>query len=323
MPEELEAPEIGVGPTQAPAASEEPSGEGTPSLLAPEEEAAPAPPSPEPDAGPAPEFDLKTVDFRRDKPEDWPDEYREALTHQQNQFKAVQGDRGRELSDFQRREESLDARERELNERESRVNQAPPPAATPPEGAPDKRTLEQMEDMIDDPNTDQNTRNALKLVTTAMKEEMAEALAPIQKTLESYSDVEQAVTSMTGKEQQDHLDALQGQINEAVDAHDAADIDRYSDGIRRLIGVDEKYARVAPPMLNPATGEAHTVLSAYEALSGITGAAAALARTEDQEIRDEAKEGAAELPAVGSPPGEPLSEAEIRAQVKALGFGQP
>lgn len=327
MPEEeVEAPELGFGPVETEPGDAETSDAEPSALLSPEEDESlePAPPAAtsDDDAGPAPAFDLSTVDFRRDKPEDWPEEYREALTKQQRQFKDVQGDRGRELADQRRREEALIAREQALIERERKT--ATPAVPSLEATASAGQRAEKIAELLDNPELDKDTRSALMLIARSIEEAKAYTDAQLeqyQPLLETFPEVQRVVGSMTAAEKANQRIALMTEVDEAVAEYSGAEIDTHSDFIMRALGLEKRgteYERVAPPLVNPATGQPHTVKSAYELAAGITGQAAQAARSEEKQIREEAKAGAAELTAVGSPPGEPLSEDQVKAKVREI-----
>jgi len=326
MPDEQDAPELGFGPVETEPGDAETSEAEPSALLSPEEDESPEPAPPpatsDDDAGPAPAFDLETVDFRRDKPEDWPDEHRAWLTKHHNQFKAVQGDRGREVADHRRREEALNAREQAIIDRERAPATPAAPAPGTATGAAEKQ--EAIAKLLENPDLDTDTRSALMLMVRSIEEAKAYTDAQLeqyQPLLESVPEVQKVVGSMTAAEKARERTALMDEVDDAVGAYSGADIDNHSDFIMRTLGLEKhgtEYVKVSTPLSNPATGLPHTVTSAYELSAGITGQAAQDARDEEERIRREAKEGAAELPAVGSPSGMPLSEEETRAKVREI-----
>lgn len=327
MPEELEAPGLGFGPDEADPGADETSDSAPADLLSPDEDESPKPaPSPTPsddDAGPAPAFDLSTVDFRRDKPEDWPEEHRGWLTKQQEQFKAVQGNRGREIADQRRREEALNAREQAIIDRERAGSAAQRAPAAQGADAADSQA-EQIAELLKNPDLDKDTRSALMLMVRSIEEAKAYTdaqLAQYQPLLKTVPEVERVVGSMTAADKARQRHALMAEVDEAIAAYSGADIDNNSEFIMRTLGLERRgndYERVVPALINPATGVAHTVKSAYELVAGITGEAARMARDEDRRIRNKAKDEAAELPTVGSPSDGPLSEEQTRARVREI-----
>ena len=320
LPDEAEAPEdIGIGPQDAADADDAatPPGGSQEPLLAGDDDTDPADASPEPEET-GPSAFWKTVDLRRVKVDDVPEEHRDAVEALQKQYKDAQRTGGRTLADLERQKQALDERERQLTARETGTT---PPVGTPPAGAltaTQAAADRKVSALIVDPGTDADTRNALVTMQKLIREELEPLRNEVKPLLDKFPEIQQAVGSMASKERQGHLDSLQTEIDTAIEAHSAEDIDRHSDAICRIVGLDGDFNRVADPMTNAATGEPHTVLTAYEMITGETAAAAQRARTEDEQIRDGAKEGASELSAVGSPPGELRSEDDYKAEVRRI-----
>jgi len=342
-----QAPDLGIGP--APESPDDTPEEQRPPMFAPEsaesvpsdgvpgaqkegpaeskesgsEDGKQKPKEPEP-------FDWKKVDFRRTKPEDVPEEHRPEYEAMLKQFKAVQGDSTRRLEDVTRRERAVDAKLQRVESLIDRLEKTPAattqaPAKAAAEAA--EQVQEEVDDLLANPELDDETRDAVKLMDTRAQKAVAKVQSALDNLMEKLKVVDQiapTIQQMTNKQKADVEQARNALIMEAVDVY-GSDIDTYSTEIRDAMGWDSNSNPIPGrvPWQNRATGKSHTPKTLYELFSGKTAQAALSARQEDEEIKGEAKKKAAGVPASASPKPKDgkLSESEGRSAVKALGFG--
>lgn len=323
MPDVAEAPEdLGLGPApESPGKTTERA-----PLFSGDELAEPAPSQSAPDTSDSPAaeteaFDWEKVDFRRAKEDDVPETQRPLFRALQKQVRAAQGDRTRELQDIQRREQALNERWQRVEALERRIDtmqQQPKPMT-----AAERRKVAEL---LNDPSTDQDTRQALMLVDELLKERFQELVGDRFKDLDElkqiFPQVQQAVSQMTQAQRNDHLKVLQTQVVEAQGAY-GDDINQYSDDIRVLMGLDGNWMPVGAPRTNRATGKPYTVKEAYELFAGITAQKAQEAREQDRQIRTQSKRAASSPSSTTkAPPTGALSESEALSQIRNLGFGR-
>lgn len=323
MPEEsvVDAPDIGLGnPSETPDTSEQVAEGG---LFAPEPDAS----APSSDAADSPnastadtDFDWDKVDLRRARPEDVPEQYRPQFKVMQKQVKAMQAESTRQMQDLQRREQDLQSRSSEMETLKQQIAQLQQ-AQQQPMTAEQKQKVAQL---LNDPNTDAETRQALMLVDTLLQERFQELVGDKLAKLEELQGVvpqfQQFVDTMTKQQYKAHFDGLATQVQEAKADH-GDDVNAYADDIKRIMGLGEDWMPSGRPMINRATGEPYTIKSAYEFLSGKTAQQSQQARAEDLRIRTEAKKSVSQGPASTAPPNNGgLSESELDAELGKLGW---
>lgn len=329
MPDEIigDSDDLGIGPTiQDPAQKDTPAPPPAPLLAPPQEKSQAAPPESAPDdqkTGLPEKVDWSKVNFRRGKETDVPESHREEFRHRQREWREYQAENSRREQDISRREQDLEARQHDLETRmsrleqiEKRLSEAPP---TPTNQAEAGRAARRVSDMLKDPELDEDTRSALELMQQAFEELWTERMGD---RLEKIDKIVPRIEQMEVNEAQTFRTNLRSQIDEA-EALYGTDINEYTVLIRRALGLSSQWKQVDEPIINPATGQPHTVTSLYELFSGITARKAATMRAEDADIRDSFKKAAAPAASRPSPPATgDISESEARAELRSAGFGR-
>lgn len=337
-PEETaaDAPDIGIGPANPETTQKEQTPPAT--FLAPPESTPAAtlessPEKPE-KAGPSKPIDWTKVDFRRGKETDLPEEHREEFRRRQEDWKAYQSENSRREADLRRREQEIESRERRNEEHtkrleaiETRLSSAPSTEATK-----DKieQTQEQIDDLLAQPDLDPDVKDAIQMVDKRLDfklKQINDKLKLLEDTLPKIETLTQAQQQEARTRQAQDRAEFVKQIQDARDLY-GEDIDAYSDEIAERCGYqwDAKagqWVRFRAARTNRATGEPHTVMSAYEHEAGITARKAAALREEDEKIRKKAKSGALPASTSSTPPATgDLTETDARAMARELGFGR-
>lgn len=321
MPEEsvVDAPDIGLGnPSEIP--DNDTGSEG--GLFAPEpDESEPSSDAADDqDASPAEaSFDWNKVDLRRASRNDVPEQYRAQFDVMQNHVKSIQAEGSRRMQDIQQREQQLQQRQREIDEVKAQV-------AALQAQRPTTQQQRKVAELLNDPNTDVETRQALTLVDTLLKERFEEMVGDRFKKVDEFQktlpQMQHFVQQMADARHKEHFDGLAQQVKDAKGEYGDA-VNAYADDIRHLLGMNEDWQPVAQPRVNRATGQPHTIRTAYELLAGVTAQASQVARAEDQRIRTSAKRSVASPSATTARPGNgTLSESELDAELVKLGFGR-
>jgi hypothetical protein len=183
---------------------------------------------------------------------------------------------------------------------------------------PQQQSLDQL---LQNPRLDRDTRNGMMLVQRAVNE----AIAPFKDLLEQFPQIQQQLGQIN-EERSGQL--RQNFVNQASEARSkyGDDIDNYAADVYRMTGIDPQSGLpISEPLINRATGQPHTVESAYLMVSGKMQQMADEMRGEDAQIRREAQDGMA---GVGAGAGVPanvgtgtLTEDQAKAELRDLGFG--
>jgi len=323
MPEEsvADAPDIGLGnPSESPS-TEDTVAEG--GLFAPEPELAPSDDATNnQDASTANvDFDWNKVDLRRANREDVPEAYRSQFDVMQAHVKNIQAEGSRRMQDIQQREQQLQQRQREFDEVKNQIAALQAAQQQPMSAAQQRKVAE----LLNDPNTDPETRQALSLVDSLLKERFDELVGDRFKQMEELNktlpQMQEFVSQLTQAQTKKHFDGLAQQVEEAKAEYGDA-VNDFADDIRRALGMDDKWNPVQAPLINRATGKPHTIRTAYELYAGITAQKSQAARAEDQRIRTTAKQSVSATSATTARPSNgSLSESELDAELSKLGFG--
>lgn len=305
----------------------------------PDSEPAPVPsasPDDEKKAGPAPTPDWSKADYRRGKETDFPEEHRAEFRHRQEEWKAYQADNSRREADLVRREADAEAREKRVEEQtnrleaiEERLSKAP---ATSEKKAGLEDAKEEVEDILSQRDLEPDVRDAVELVDRRI--EMALKKLNLSDRLEKIDQALPTLDSLTKQQQEQAEDRARQdrggffkQIAEAGDLY-GEDINIYTKEIAWRCGFEwseraKTWVRFQPATINRATGEPHTVMSAYEHESGITARKTTTMRETDAKIKKDTKKAGDPGSSTSAPPisGE-LSESEARSEARALGFGR-
>ena len=321
MPEEEEeAPELGIGPlVESP--EDDAAAASVPRDFA--EDSVPSNASPnETQNGSAPEaFNMATVDFRRvdlNTIPEGPD--RDIAANIQQQIRAAQPEGQDRAQELARREAQLNEQQAQLLEVQRSLVERQPMT---PEETQESRDI--VAEALADSSLNANQRKGLEFMQTAINQ--------MEERLDSkYAAVPDEVNDLKARvEGVEHTAIDQGQADFLAQAETARksygdDIDNYAGFIRLNLGVDNEnnLVRGASPQINPATGQPHTVQSLYELVTGRTQQLATNMRAEDSEVRK-----AQRTLAAGTPPQAPraptnpnMSESEVLAEVRELGFGR-
>ena len=320
MPEEeLEAPELGIGPLiESP--EDQAAETSVPRDFA--EDSVPSNMSPDdPQNGSAPEaFNMATVDFRRvdlNTIPEGPD--REMAANIQQQIRASQPEGQDRAQELARRETQLNEQQAQLIETQRMLVEQHP--MTPQET---QESRDVVSEALAEPSLNANQRRGLEFMQTAINQVEERLEAKYAKVPEVVDDLQvrmEGVESTTVNQgQNDFLT----QSEAARKAH-GDDIDNYAGFIRLNLGVDNEnnLVRGTKPQINPATGKPHTVQSLYELVTGRTQTLATNMRAEDNQVRTEQRTLAAGTPpqAPRGPANPKMSESEVLAEVRELGFG--
>lgn len=270
-------------------------------------------------AGPAEDFDWATVDFRRAKKEDIPKEHQGAFEQIQKQFKAVEGERSREINS-QRTERAIESQQRRIDELVQRLDKQP-------SGAGEKAQAEKrrVRDLLDDPGLEAEDRSALMLMDRMIDEKVAEIVGDRLQKVDAISTempaLKQSLAGISQTRQREHLENVARQVM-AVKADYGDDVNQYGEHLRIGLGLDESWQPVQgrQPLMNPATGKPHDVRSLYELYSGKIAERATAARAEDADIKKTAKRKAASPTGASTVPSASsrLSRAEAISQIKSM-----
>lgn len=318
MPKEVDAPEVGIGP-----ASESPDkGARTPqALFSPSDDFTPSAPSegaPEtPASGPADDFDWSTVSLRRTKIEDVPERYRPAYRKMQDEFRAVQGDTDRRVTDLTRREQQIENERQRLLVIQEQMSRPTTPAAAV------KAQREGIRDMLKRPDLDQDSRQALTLIEDELSERINEAVKPYKDIADLVPQLQAQVQQLNRGQQENRVRAIALQVEEANALYGAENVTQYTPQILVMMGLDGQLNQTAQHQVNPATRKPYTVAELVSLFSGLTAEAAQGARTEDANIRKTSKASVKASPPVPGPAGAgQLSRREALDGIRALGFGK-
>ena len=320
MPEEdLEAPELGIGPL----------------IESPEDDAAEAsvprdfaegsvPSNMSPDApqdGSAPEpFNMATVDFRRvdlNTIPEGPD--RDMAANIQQQIRSAQPDGQSRAEELARREAQLNEQQAQLLDVQKSLVERQPMTAQETQESKDV-----VSEALSDPSLNANQRKGLEFMQTAISQ--------MEERLEAkYSAVPDTVDDLRARVEGFESTAVSQGQNEFLSQAEAArksygdDIDNYAGFIRLNLGIDNEnnLVRGVKPQIDPATGKPHSVQSLYELVTGKTQTLATSMRAEDSQVRTGQRALAAGTPpqAARAPANPNMSESEVLAEVRGLGFG--
>lgn len=323
MPEETNAPtELGIGPVlESPERTDQNDGQQD-SLFPPSQNGESVHSSDTPgqgQGGSADEFNWRSVnDLRRLDLSTVPERQREMYEHFQRQVRTAQGDSSARLEDLRRREQMLEDRQNEVLKLQQHVAQQP----NDPRAAGQQQRPQSLDQMLQNPRLDRDTRNGMMLVQRALND----ALEPFRPLLEQFPHIQQQM----GQISQERSGQLrQNFVNQASEARAkfGDDIDNYAADVYRMTGTDpESGLPISEPLINRATGQPHTVESAYLMVSGKMQQMANGMREEDASLRREAQDGMA---GVGAGAGVPtstgtgtLNEDQAKAELRDLGFGR-
>ena len=164
----------------------------------------------------------------------------------------------------------------------------------------------------EDPYADLRSRlgpdesSAIDVVRQIIKTEMGSGNDDLKTEV---GQLKQATALLAQQHQVGRVKEAAGQLQEARDAYGEA-LDPFAPQIKALIGVS-----------NPESGANYTVTEAYEMVSGVKANQAASLRQNDQDARRNSKRQARGGPQVTvSGEGAPLSDGELDAELKNLGF---
>lgn len=164
----------------------------------------------------------------------------------------------------------------------------------------------------EDPYADLRSRlgpdesSAIDVVRQIIKTEMGTGNDDLKTEV---GQLKQATALLAQQHQAGRVKEAAGQLQEARDAYGEA-LDPFAPQIKALIGVS-----------NPESGANYTVTEAYEMVSGVKASEAASLRQNDQDARRNSKRQARGGPQVTvSGEGAPLSDGELDAELKNLGF---
>ena len=164
----------------------------------------------------------------------------------------------------------------------------------------------------EDPYADLRSRlgpdesSAIDVVRQIIKTEMGSGNDDLKTEV---GQLKQATALLAQQHQVGRVKEAAGQLQEARDAYGEA-LDPFAPQIKALIGVS-----------NPESGANYTVTEAYEMVSGVKASEAASLRQNDQDARRNSKRQARGGPQVTvSGEGAPLSDGELDAELKNLGF---
>uniref|UniRef100_A0A6M3L1U5 Uncharacterized protein n=1 Tax=viral metagenome TaxID=1070528 RepID=A0A6M3L1U5_9ZZZZ len=281
---------------------------------------APSEDAPDDSNGPAEDFDWATVDFRRARKEDIPEPYRAAFEKIQNQFKAVQGERNREINE-QRTEQAIANQQRRIDELVQRLDRQPSDGVERRAEAEKRR----VRDLLNDPDLGGEERSALMLMDRMIDEKVADIVGDRFQKLDAISaevpTLKRSVEGIAQTRWREHLEGIARQVM-AVKADYGDDVNQYAEHLRIGLGLDESWQPVSgrTPLVNPATGKPHDVRSLYELYSGKIAERATVARAEDASIKKGAKRNAASPSSARTAPAASsrLSRAEALSQIKSM-----
>lgn len=319
MPDEdLEAPELGIGPLIESPEEEASASLGTQDVA---DSTVPSNVSPESADGSADEpFNMASVDFRRVDLSTIPEGAdRELAANIQQQIRSGQGEASDQAQNLahdrallnDERAQLLDLQKTLIN-KESMTAQEVDTASN------------RLDAALNDPSLNANQRKGLTFmqeVVNDVKEELRAEFGVGSTVLDELkSKVEGFETTAINEGQQEFL-------YQAEDARNAYgdDIDNHATFVRLNLGIDNENNRIpgVNPQVNPATGTAHTVQSLYELVTGRTQMLADSLRAEDSQVRVDHKTLAAgtQPQAMKIAPNDSPSESEVLQEVRALGFG--
>ena len=127
--------------------------------------------------------------------------------------------------------------------------------------------------------------------------------------LSKIDQLEKGVTALLQQQNVGRLQNAASQLQEARDKY-GGELDKYADGIKGLISAN-----------NPETNAKYTITEAYELLSGEKANQAASLRQTNQNVRRASKKRASSGSSVTvANEGAPLSDSELVAELRNLGF---
>ena len=319
MPEEdLEAPELGIGPLIESPEEEASATLGTQDVA---DSTVPSTLGPDSANGSAYEpFDMASVDFRRVDLATIPEGAdRDLAAHIQQQIRSGQGDASDQAQSLANDRALLNEERAQILELQKTLINKEPMTAQEADTAANR-----LDTALNDPSLNANQKKGLTFmqeVVNDLKEEMrAEFGGGSEAFDELKSKVDGFETTAVNEGQKEFL----SQADTARKAY-GDDIDNHATFVRLNLGIDNENNRIygVNPQINPATGTPHTVQSLYELVTGRTQTLADNLRAEDSQVRVTQRNLAAgtqpQAPKIA--PNDKPSEAEVLQEVRALGFG--
>jgi hypothetical protein len=292
MPEEMDAVEADATPSADTSADQSSGSEIASDLFdddAPQREPTPAA------NGTSDLFDPSSVDIRRTKLDDIPENHRAYFEPAYKALKNLESGytkRDQDLADAQRRAEAV---EQEWRDRIQQI-------AAPPEPT----EAEQLDEQLSGSHLNEEQRQGVEVV----RQLIAAETQPLLAALNEMQSVVPTVQHWQQQQEQQSQNALSAEIADAKEAH-GDDVEEYGEQIAALINT-----------VNPQTGATYTVRESYELVTGKAQQAANNARQTDANTRQATKNQiTSPQSTVVSHEGQgDLSIAEARAELEALGF---
>lgn len=292
MPEEMDAVEADVTPSADTSADQSSGSEIASDLF--DDDAPQREPTPAANGTSAP-FDPSSVDIRRTKLDEIPENHRAYFEPAYKALKNLESGytkRDQDLAEAQRRAETV---EQEWRDRIQQI--AAPPQPT---------QAEQLNEQLSGSHLNEEQRQGVEVV----RQLIAAETQPLLAALDEMKTVVPTVQQWQQQQEVQSQEKLASEIADAKGAH-GEDVENYGEQIAALINT-----------VNPLTKAPYTVRESYELVTGKAQQAANVARQTDADIRQATKSQITTpaTTAVSHDGGGDLSIAQARAELEALGF---